>query len=555
MATMEQLERALRNADAAGDTAAATALANEIRRLRTVQSPQPGATAVSSPAVIAPEDVRDNTGVPGGQSKGSQRMPTKAEQFLENADDLVRISANGMTFGAADRVAGTLSGNGTEYERQRTAQARQNAGPLGTAVDIGSSAIVPMKLGSEGITLMGRFGTDAMTGVKGLLARAGLASAEGAAYGTVGAAAREEDPLMGAIFGAAAGGLGSVGVEALSAGAQKLAGAFNKKPVIPSLDDVTAAKNAAYDAVDNSGVVYGPQFTQRLNTDLDDALYAAGRNPDMSPGVNAPLRRLEDFADNQQGVMSIRDLDNLRKTTMNGWKTAENHNNAMVGTAVGTIDDAIARAASDPRAAGVIAGDATAAARNLQEARKYAQREFKVRDVDQMAGRAELRAASTGSGANIENATRQNMRGLYENKNTMRGWQPDEQEALKEIITGTTGQNWARRVGKLAPTGVVSLGLSGGAGGSAGAAIGGYLGGPSGAAIGGPVGVGASYLTGMAGKAVSEAIQRRQLQTLNDIILSGGSRAATQAAPNAVQQFIPELEDPLIRAIIGNAAQ
>ncbi|WP_438275681.1 hypothetical protein [Nitrobacter sp.] len=38
---------------------------------------------------------------------------------------------------------------------------------------------------------------------------------------------------------------------------------------------------------------------------------------------------------------------------------------------------------------------------------------------------------------------------------------------------------------------------------------------------------------------------------LLDIIMAGGSRAATQAPPNAVQRFVPANDDAVVRAIMG----
>ena len=64
---------------------------------------------------------------------------------------------------------------------------------------------------------------------------------------------------------------------------------------------------------------------------------------------------------------------------------------------------------------------------------------------------ADLRAASSGSGGNIDNATRQNVRRMLENGNN---WTPDETELLNQVVRGTPTQNAPRLAGKLSPSGI-----------------------------------------------------------------------------------------------------
>lgn len=94
---MGQLEWALRNADAAGDTGAAQALANEIRRQREL-----------APANVAPEDMRDTSGIPGGQATGSQPAPTtmdKVFDVVDYIDNTAAVGLNGARRGAAEFAA------------------------------------------------------------------------------------------------------------------------------------------------------------------------------------------------------------------------------------------------------------------------------------------------------------------------------------------------------------------------------------------------------------------------------------------------------------------
>jgi hypothetical protein len=188
----------------------------------------------------------------------------------------------------------------------------------------------------------------------------------------------------------------------------------------------------------------------------------------------------------------------------------------------------------------VLFGDAAAGNSALTQARALWSQLAKANTVTGAVDSAALRAASTGTGGNIDNATRQNLRRVYENG---RGFTPDENDALLTAVRGTPGQNALRLVGRLAPTGVVS----GGIGASIGAGAGSALGGPAGAAVGSF----AVPAVGQAAKMTADRMTGNNVQNLLDIIMAGGSRAATQARPNTAQRFIAANDDALVRAVMS----
>ncbi|MER9527323.1 hypothetical protein NKI96_27750 [Mesorhizobium sp. M0292] len=133
-------------------------------------------------------------------------VPLKA---LVALDDIVRLTADGMTFGYADKFAATMNSliSGGSYEEQlaagrvATQDARDRAGSAGTVAELLGAYLTGRGLGEAGITLSGRFGTAAMEGLSGLLARTGLMGAEGAGYGAVEATGRDESIDGGAASG------------------------------------------------------------------------------------------------------------------------------------------------------------------------------------------------------------------------------------------------------------------------------------------------------------------------------------------------------------------
>jgi muramidase (phage lysozyme) len=120
------------------------------------------------------------------------------------------------------------------------------------------------------------------------------------------------------------------------------------------------------------------------------------------------------------------------------------------------------------------------------------------------AEKADLQAASTGSGANIDNAMRQQIKALLNNPKKLRGFSGEEISQMRQVVQGTFTGNTARLVGKLAPTGIVSGSLSGGAGFVAG----------------GGIGAVAVPLAGAAAKKFADTLTASQMNKLDELIRS-----------------------------------
>lgn len=463
----------------------------------------------------------------GGIAPNGGGMVPWYQQAAQAADDTVRLLASGVTFGYADKLAGYLSGEGTEAERVKTEQARQRAGSAGNVAEFAGSVAAPIGLAGRGVTLAGRFGTGAITGAKGLAARSALMGAEGAGYGALTAAGNDQDIQTGALLGTVGGVGGNLAGEALSAGISKVAGVFNKKPTIPQLEDVQQAARDAYARAEQAGVAYTPQAVDRLNQSIVKSLTDIGYDPALQPGAAAVVRRLEELRGQN---VTLSGLDTLRKVASNGFIPGNASNNKAISSIIEKIDDVI----GNPSSGDVLMGNAQAGAEALSEARSLWSRVAKANKVQDAVNRAELRAASTGAGGNVENATRQNMRRLLEKP---RGFTADERAALETIVRGTPTQNALRLAGKLAPTGVVSGVLSGGAG----------------FGILGPIGL-ALPLAGAGAKAIADRATQKNVQRLADIILAGGSRAAATAPKNAVQRLTESKREAIARMLVSLGA-
>lgn len=204
MADTSALERALVNADAAGDTEAARVLAGEITRLRAADTPKPDKYQ---------------------QAAIDEQANLKAKGIDPGAG-LTRRLAHGATLGADSTILAGLQTplemikrgtfdprEGYNYAKAREDQimgdARKNTGLLGTAAEVLGGGVSGAGLARGGLTAARVLGPDA-----GLLARTGASAADAAGLGAFtgamegnGLAERGENALKGAALGGLLGGV------------------------------------------------------------------------------------------------------------------------------------------------------------------------------------------------------------------------------------------------------------------------------------------------------------------------------------------------------------
>jgi hypothetical protein len=452
---------------------------------------------------------------------------------LVAASDILQLAGSGASFGFGEKAAAAVRAPFTDktYEEELAAQraltqgARNRAGGAGTVAEIGGAIAAPMGLAGKGITLAGRLGTGAMQGAGGLAARTGLMGMEGAGYGALTAAGNDQDITTGAGIGALGGVGGNLVGEALSAGASKIAGMFNAKPNIPSIDDLRSSANAAYDAADNAGVVFSPQGVSRLGNDIRVELANFGFHPGLQPRIATVLDELERV---QKGNVTLKGIDVLRRITDSARKSMDPSEKALGNMIIEKIDDFIANA----RPGEVLAGNSKDASKAISEARNMWGRMRRSEQVADAIGKADLRAASTGSGGNADNATRQNIRRLLEKG---RGFTADEKAAMEKIVRGSPGQNALRLAGKLSPQGNGLMAALG---------IGGTMVNPM---------IGAASLGGMAAKTAADGMTQANVKALQDIILAGSKSAAT-GSKNAAQRLAEAKREAIARALMDAMA-
>lgn len=292
--------------------------------------------------------------------------------------------------------------------------------------------------------------------------------------------------------------LGSLGV----AGGAALAGRAPRGA--PKIDDVRAAKDAAYKTVDDMGVTYTPQSMQDLRQGLSDSLTAAEIDSALNPRASRVAQLLDQRL--SQGGRTLSQLDKDRQLIRNNVVDVPGQKieGRFAGIMKDEIDDFINSATANQLAT---TGDPAAAAAAIANARKLNSKVGKYEDVSQALNVAEHKAAASGSGGNIDNASRQAIRAILDNPKQARKYSPIEQALMEKLVVGGKGQNLARQVGKLSPSGnglQQALAL--------------------GATAYNPV-MGILPGTGLIAKAIADRATGKNAQQLIDAILSGGSGA------------------------------
>ena len=403
--------------------------------------------------------------------------------------------------GIADRIGDAYS-RGLEQERALQKQA-QDQNPVAYGVgNVAGGMTTGGQLMKGGATLLKAGG--------GAGSMIGRGAAEGALYGAAAGAGEGESAVDRVKQALLSGGVGGVSGGALGAAGAALAGR-NARAAVSSVEDLTAAKDAAYRAADSAGVVFTPSAVDRVARQVTADLTKMGFHPKLQPGAAVALDEINNLAGQN---VTLTGLDTVRKIAGGAYIPGNKSNNSAVSRIVDALDSVMQK----PQAGEVLAGDAATAGPALAEARRLASQVFKQEKVAGAVQRAERQAASTGSGGNADNATRQKLRTLLEKE---RGWSAAEKEALETAISGTRGQNLARLVGKLSPSGnglMMAL-QGGGAIASGGATV--------------PLAI-----AGAGAKAIADRSTAANVRLLDALIRSGGQMSTPQLS--AAQRLVLE---------------
>lgn len=360
-------------------------------------------------------------------------------------------------------------------------------------------------------------------------------ASEAAGKLTEGTAAQPYAELGGALVGA--GGA--------TAAAQKFKAAMAARQAasaVPSAEDLLSTAGKQFDAVKGSDLVIHPDAVQGMAKDMRTELLNDGFHPDTGnqKGVFGAIDRLEALG-KQPGGVTPKDMEVIRKNLVSAKADMDPSTAKAARDATGSFMSKYADLGNDP--ANILHGDAAQTFGDLKDAIGNYAAGKRSNIVTGKADLANLNAATAGSGANIDNNTRQAIKQLARPMNNTNvpvartlGFNNPEIDAIKRAATGTAVGNTARYLGKLAPTGTVSGLMSAGAGFGAG----------------GLPGAVALPAAGYIAKKIGDLSTARAVSALDSLVRSRSPLAAHVAAqlPAQIVQQLPAKTTRLLRTMV-----
>lgn len=286
---------------------------------------------------------------------------------------------------------------------------------------------------------------------------AGLGTAAGGGFG--GAVAQQAFP--GNVGAELAGEmLGGLGTGAAISGIARSQARRAAERAVPTVQELKARAGSLYDLAEQQGITASQQQTQALSSQFknlavqEGLISPTGRVSDAYPRAAEALRMMDDYA---QGTMSPTQMQTVRDVLTDAVGATKGKERRIAMMMLDTFDSFTAPLAPP-----------------LAEARELYTRAMRGDQLETLRELAES-GRSKFSASGFENSLRSEYRELDRRiiKGRERGFSPELHQAVQTVSRGTRAANAARNVGKLAPTGVVSLGMTSGVPFMIGNAIGG----------------------------------------------------------------------------------
>lgn len=496
MADIDKMYRALANADKAADAGdqqaavEAKQIANAIKQMQADAQPKTGMY----------ENVRNtltdaNEGIKQGLFLGA------GDEIMAGLMTPIEMGAQAIR-GDDVSMSGAYNTNlGRERDALHTAQERS---PIASAVgNIAGGVMTAGGLQKGGVSLM----NAAKPTVASMAGRGAL---EGAAYGGVqgfnagegGVKNRLKEAAWGAGIGGATGGaIGAVGGKFAQRSANK---------TVSTIENIKANKDLAYIAVDRSGFKYTPDEVDDLIRGLNIVSNENKINQISEirhPFANSILKEINKFRGQQ---LTLSDVDKIRQAVSSEVVKSGTPAEQRIGMRmINSIDDFINSKPGNEL---------------INKARALNTKLSKAETLGLQMSKAQRRASGSGSGGNIENATRQKVTQLLENPKMSKGFSKAEMDAMDALIAGGTMQNFLRKVGKLSPDGN-GLGLW---------SL--LFGGVAAGATGNPLML-AGSAAGLGSKFASERMANNAVKNLDVLIRNGGVMPKPALSPVAKGLF------------------
>ena len=495
-----RLESALRNAHKAGDVEAARALANELKRRRSFNAPiSRGQAALTSSAHGVTLGGSDE--IAGAQAARADVWRRIQEAAKEGPEAIMAAGRDREAFEAA-------RDEGTQAERQRLAQAREQhpvtsvvsevAGAIPTALV--APTVAPFRATTTGARMANAAATAAPVG-----------TVYGFGVGEGDVAERAPSAATGAAIAGATGAAIPLAGSWLANRAQNAAIRQNA----PTIEGLRNQANAAFQAVDNSGVAVAQPKTTALLGSIRTA--TSDVRDYLHPRMAGALREIDNL---EGGTPSLSQLHNMRRLfgrVAQGSMDADERR--LAGLAIEQIDDFVAKLKPSDVVRGV--QNRRQAVRSFREGIQIWGRMRRAEAIEDIIQKAELQASGFENGIVI------GFRQLLKSPKRLRGFSKKEVALMRQIVKRTSPQAVLRALSRLAPSRNIA-GMFGAP------AVGGAVGGLPGIAVGA-----AAVGAGRGVEALAARNARRAADLVGGTVRSGGqvpppSPGVAQRGVNAI---------------------
>src|SRR5512139_857390 len=271
------------------------------------------------------------------------------------------------------------------------------------------------------------------------------------------------------------------------------------QPTVPTPEELKSAAKSGYEAAKATGVELKPNAINDFVAKATGDLNADGINEVLAPKTFGVLDKMSSAPEGSS--VTINDFRTMQRALGHAAKSPDPTEKLAASRALESLN---AHIENIPQA-NVLRGtpDEVANASNIIKEANANYAAFKRGET--VSGRldiAKLNADAANSGQNIDNAIRQQIKGILKSPKMRSGYSAPELEQMRGIVSGTSLGNLARGAGNL-------LGGGGGLGAVASAGAGAYAAGPLGAVA--PV---AGYAMKKAGNALTNA----QVSALENMI-------------------------------------
>ena len=268
---------------------------------------------------------------------------------------------------------------------------------------------------------------------------------------------------------------------ALSAGGRLMgtgfaAGAVTRRPSIPTpstpqvrASDILQTAKPYYNAYDAQGatqVANPTQVAPRIQGAMDNANVPEHLAEEVYKSVNKSLGRNQPSisrADQLQAEMNWQKVEPPppQPVTLGEMRSAKE----LVGKSSRSADSRVRQgsAVANREIGDIIRETSPEAAQNLRTADDIFATSKSMRELQNKESIAGLRTGRAGYGGNAVNSMRQVLSPIVEKaiKGETTGFRPNEIEAMREIVEGTTSANLLRGIGQMSPSkGILQTGLS-----------------------------------------------------------------------------------------------